>query len=147
MYVHSGVSEWRDRWRAKAWFLHPFRAEYRDHADLWRRVDAALRSRPPEHVVTCWGRGHARREQMLAGETCDMFCSGNVHADVLSRRGSQLQDGAVLSVPRSTPTPRCSEWARCRGAPPRPTPRPRAGAPRSGRARAVRCLARSGRIC
>eukprot|EP00666_Eupelagonemidae_sp_cell4sb_P003488 gene3488-1696_t len=68
-YVHDGVTDYRPKWRAKAWFKHPQLAEYMSHADLWQEVDSRMRARPAHYVLTMWCRGHARREQAAAGET------------------------------------------------------------------------------
>eukprot|EP00660_Eupelagonema_oceanica_P019035 gene19035-biopygen8430 len=103
-YLHDGVMTHRHRWRSRAWFSHPLLAEYRAHADLWQRIDANLRSRPAHEVVTCWCRGHCRREEMLAGESTDLFVFGNCAVDALSKIGSQLPQGAERSVPFFDPT-------------------------------------------
>eukprot|EP00660_Eupelagonema_oceanica_P019385 gene19385-biopygen22882 len=98
-YVHRGVSEWLTRWRARAWFRHPLRAEFREHADIWQAIDSELRSRPNQHVLTCWTRGHAREEQARIGETTPMLCMGNLGSDSLARRGAWLTSGTE-QVPR-----------------------------------------------
>eukprot|EP00660_Eupelagonema_oceanica_P017737 gene17737-biopygen2720 len=102
-YVHDGVTHHRHKWRSRAWFLHPLFAEYRRHADLWRRADAILNARG-DGILTCWGRGHARRDQAAAGETTDLLCMGNCYADALSKLGAQLPLGGVRYKPRVAPT-------------------------------------------
>eukprot|EP00660_Eupelagonema_oceanica_P019180 gene19180-biopygen14302 len=72
-YLHDGVMIHRHKWRSRAWFSHPLLASYRSHADLWQLIDANLRARPAHEVITCWTRGHCRREEMLAGESTDLF--------------------------------------------------------------------------
>ncbi len=99
-YVHDGVSSWREKWRARAWFKHPLRAEYMAHADIWQQIDDHLRRRPRSHVVTCWSRGHPRPAHAAIGETTDFLCWGNGAADWLSKRGARLPLGGFAMVAR-----------------------------------------------
>ena len=92
-YVHDGITQFRTKWRSRAWFRHPLQAGYMENADLWRQVDTILRKRPVDNVLTCWTRGHARLVQMQAGETSELLCYGNLAADWLAARGAQLRPG------------------------------------------------------
>eukprot|EP00660_Eupelagonema_oceanica_P019326 gene19326-biopygen6145 len=103
-YLHDGVRVHRHRWRSRAWFSHPLQAKFRSHADLWQRIDANLRKRPAHQVVTCWARGHCRREETLLNESTDLFVFGNCAVDALSKLGAHLPHGSERAVPKFDPT-------------------------------------------
>ena len=71
-YVADGVREWRNRWRARAWFRRPLQAQEITNADMWKRVDKLLQARNPGAVQCNWVRGHAHLRHVNAGETSDL---------------------------------------------------------------------------
>ena len=104
MYVHMGVLQWRHTWRANAWISSVPDARLRDHADLWRQVDAIIQSRPEGHVVTQWCKGHALPRHLSRGPddpglTTELNIWGNTAADGLAGLATAKVLGPKGSIP------------------------------------------------
>eukprot|EP00666_Eupelagonemidae_sp_cell4sb_P017838 gene17838-biopygen4325 len=84
MYVCKGVTQWRFRWRKKAWFRSPLCAEEIQHADLWRRIDALLDGREVNQVEVVLRKAHALQRHINAGLTTELDIHGNNLANQLA---------------------------------------------------------------
>ena len=88
--AHPESLEWRDKWRAKAWFKNTHLAKEVDHADLRRNIDVLIRQRPEDHVKVSWVKGHGLPRQISVGLTTDL--------DIWANNGADAFAGAASSV-------------------------------------------------
>ncbi len=68
-YVHKGITEWIEGWKARGW--RTAAKEPVKNADLWRKLDEAVRA---HHIHWVWVKGHSGHD-------------GNERADALANKG------------------------------------------------------------
>jgi ribonuclease HI len=81
-YVRNGVTSWMNRWKGNGWLTQDRKPV--KNADLWRRLEAAMRA---HDVQWHWVKGHA-------GD------AGNERADRLATRGAR--EAREITLPSKT---------------------------------------------
>eukprot|EP00665_Eupelagonemidae_sp_cell47_P003368 gene3368-2078_t len=75
-YVHLGVTQWRRRWKSRAWMASPKRAQLIDNIDLWMEIDKILRERGEDDIHVKWVKGHGMPHHISAGLTTEELTIG-----------------------------------------------------------------------
>ena len=79
-YVQLGATRWLTKWKKRAFYAQPLRAQKVDNVDLWMRLDKILEERG-QTVKSEWGKGHALPFHISAGLTTEKDIWGNTGAD------------------------------------------------------------------
>ena len=100
MYVATGVTQGRHKWKARAWYKNPGKGKWISNADLWQKVDTALRDRK-EDVKVQWVKGHAMPHHIEMKLTTEENVWGNNMADEIAGMAAEEteiggRDGIVV---------------------------------------------------
>ncbi len=89
-YVQLGISIWRHKWKAKAWYKSAKLTKEVDHADLWQKLDNLLAQREPGSFEVTWLKGHAMPRHIRQGLTTEEGIWANNEADNLAGQASAM---------------------------------------------------------
>jgi ribonuclease HI len=82
-YVVDGTRNWRQKWRAEAWFAKPLSGTQIANTDLWREIDRLLEVRREAFDIE-WTKGHPLPRHLGAAVTTEVDAWGNIGSDYLA---------------------------------------------------------------
>jgi ribonuclease HI len=91
-YVVGGATEWRKRWRRRAWYSRPWKAQFVPHADLCWEIDRILENGDRDPVQARWVKGHATRGDVEKGTSTLLDAWGNAGADTIAGMAVALSE-------------------------------------------------------